>query len=349
MTYVGCAPGIPTFRTKVLYIPQRPSMLPLTPRDFVFAIMSFTTRKRQSRELGSTSGEQLDAWMEHPLEVGSQFGVDPKLWNRNWADLSGGEGQRIMMAIGIALGTAEVLLLDGECPLILFSPPPPLNEPIGSGVVFFLFLTWSGTFLLITLMSFPSISVIRWCPRGSRTHVRSRPRDYAGRGDVYLVDASQAGEHSQGDHMGHPFRTASPASWHSACHSHWWDGPRRSASSGKHGVAGSSETTTACTISILIPTTRTAHSHYPFYNSSVRPRLVHPFVFQTTIISPTVFCIVTRHGRFVFCRHRSFLSKEAALFLAFQMLLDFVVISIEFSKYRRVWMVTRLNAVPVEG
>lgn len=91
----------------------------------MFAIMSFTTRKRQNREPGSVSGERLDAWMEHPLEVGSQFGVDPKLWNRNWAELSGGEGQRIMMAIGISLGTAEVLLLDGEFSLNPFPFPSP--------------------------------------------------------------------------------------------------------------------------------------------------------------------------------------------------------------------------------
>ena len=91
----------------------------------MFAIMSFTTWKRQNRESASVSGERLDAWMEHPLEVGSQFGVDPKLWNRNWAELSGGEGQRIMMAIGIALGTAEVLLLDGESPLFPFLLPFP--------------------------------------------------------------------------------------------------------------------------------------------------------------------------------------------------------------------------------
>lgn len=58
--------------------------------------------------------------MDRPLEVGSQFGIDPNLWNRNWAELSGGEGQRIMMAIGVALGAAEVLLLDGEV-----TPPPP--------------------------------------------------------------------------------------------------------------------------------------------------------------------------------------------------------------------------------
>ena len=72
--------------------------------------------------------------MDRPLEVGSQFGIDPDLWNRNWAELSGGEGQRIMMATGVALGAAEVLLLDGEVtplppPLLFFFSPPLSNSP----------------------------------------------------------------------------------------------------------------------------------------------------------------------------------------------------------------------------
>lgn len=58
--------------------------------------------------------------MDRPLEVGSRFGIDSGLWNRNWTELSGGEGQRIMMAIGVALDTAEVLLLDGKPSLSLF-------------------------------------------------------------------------------------------------------------------------------------------------------------------------------------------------------------------------------------
>lgn len=78
--------------------------------------MSFSARKRQNREPGP-AGE----WMDRPLEVGSQFGVDPDLWDRNWTELSGGEGQRIMMAIGVALGAAEVLLLDGEFHLDLLA------------------------------------------------------------------------------------------------------------------------------------------------------------------------------------------------------------------------------------
>ena len=72
--------------------------------------------------------------MDRPLEVGSQFGIDPNLWNRNWAELSGGEGQRIMMAIGVALGAAEVLLLDGEVtppslPTFFSLPPHLSNSP----------------------------------------------------------------------------------------------------------------------------------------------------------------------------------------------------------------------------
>jgi ABC-type iron transport system FetAB ATPase subunit len=118
VTHVCHPSGVPTFRTKVLYIPQRPSLLPLTPRDFVSAVMSFSAQKRQSHEAGFTSGGPSGAWMDRSLEVGSRFGVDPILWDRNWAELSGGEGQRVMMAIGVALGTAEVLLLDGQSLLI---------------------------------------------------------------------------------------------------------------------------------------------------------------------------------------------------------------------------------------
>jgi len=36
------------------------------------------------------------------------------MWAREWSTLSGGEGQRIALAIAIGLGGAEVVLLDGE-------------------------------------------------------------------------------------------------------------------------------------------------------------------------------------------------------------------------------------------
>lgn len=37
------------------------------------------------------------------------------MWQREWSTLSGGEGQRIALAIAVGVGGAEVVLLDGEC------------------------------------------------------------------------------------------------------------------------------------------------------------------------------------------------------------------------------------------
>jgi len=36
------------------------------------------------------------------------------MWAREWSTLSGGEGQRIALAIAVGIGGAEVVLLDGE-------------------------------------------------------------------------------------------------------------------------------------------------------------------------------------------------------------------------------------------
>ena len=94
----------------------------------MFTVMSFSARKRQNLESGPALGERSDSWMDRPLEAGSRFGIDPNLWNRNWVDLSGGEGQRIMMAIGVALGAAEVLLLDGEFHFFPLLSLPPFHK-----------------------------------------------------------------------------------------------------------------------------------------------------------------------------------------------------------------------------
>lgn len=51
----------------------------------------------------------------HVMDVASSWGIDEDLWDRAWNTLSGGESQRIALAIAFGLDTAEVLLLDGEC------------------------------------------------------------------------------------------------------------------------------------------------------------------------------------------------------------------------------------------
>ncbi|OBZ69074.1 Mitochondrial import receptor subunit TOM40 [Grifola frondosa] len=102
--------GIPLFRTRVLYVPQRPSMLPGTPRDFLVAVSTFHTH-RGSAKLAPKDGKP-DCSSHKAIEVATSWGFPEELWDRRWSNLSGGEGQRVVLAIAVGLDTAEVLLLD---------------------------------------------------------------------------------------------------------------------------------------------------------------------------------------------------------------------------------------------
>jgi len=90
----------------VQYIPQRPSLLPGTPIDFLNRIKSFQSRKSTTDNDGKGG---LD-----PYRIAEEWGIERTMWAREWSTLSGGEGQRIALAIAIGLGGAEVVLLDGE-------------------------------------------------------------------------------------------------------------------------------------------------------------------------------------------------------------------------------------------
>ncbi|KAF5380944.1 hypothetical protein D9615_004078 [Tricholomella constricta] len=104
--YRGSPPkalGIPSYRTRVLYVPQRPSMLSGTPRDFLNTISSLEAHKAIKKEHNP---------FQRALDVSRDWDVDSQLWEREWSNLSGGEAQRIALAIAVGLNTAEVLLLD---------------------------------------------------------------------------------------------------------------------------------------------------------------------------------------------------------------------------------------------
>jgi ABC-type iron transport system FetAB ATPase subunit len=102
--------GIPTYRTLVQYIPQRPSLLPGTPLDFLTRIQSFSARShRQSTDQDGERDSVLD-----PFRIAEEWGIPKTMWGREWSTLSGGEGQRVALAIAIGLGGAEVVLLDGK-------------------------------------------------------------------------------------------------------------------------------------------------------------------------------------------------------------------------------------------
>jgi len=52
--------------------------------------------------------------LDRPIEVTKAWGVDEELWDRDWSNLSGGEAQRVAMAVAVGLNAAEVLLLDSR-------------------------------------------------------------------------------------------------------------------------------------------------------------------------------------------------------------------------------------------
>jgi len=119
--------GVPTYRTHVLYVPQRPSLLPGSPRDFLNIVSSFKARhpgSGMSNWFGFGKKAARDEDHHDPadvnsrpntakaIEVGKAWGIDEELWDRNWGDLSGGEVQRLALAAAVGLEQAEILLLD---------------------------------------------------------------------------------------------------------------------------------------------------------------------------------------------------------------------------------------------
>ena len=110
MSYITT--GITSYRTKVLYVSQRPSLLPGSPQEFLTAITSLAIHK--SKSLYRRQRNPADEILERAYQIGEAWGIDHELWARTWGNLSGGEAQRILLAAAMAVDTAEVLLLDGE-------------------------------------------------------------------------------------------------------------------------------------------------------------------------------------------------------------------------------------------
>ena len=96
-----------------MYVPQRPSLLPGTPTDFIHSILSLGTHRALARN--NAEAEVI----RRSSELAQVWGLDSDLWQREWSNLSGGEAQRMLLVIALSLNAAEILLLDGERPLRL--------------------------------------------------------------------------------------------------------------------------------------------------------------------------------------------------------------------------------------
>ena len=99
--------GVPAWRARVSYVAQSKPSLGGTPVDLFNTSRSFAAQRE--RLLNNNNGE-VDTADSLPA-IASRLGISPALLDKTWDTLSGGEAQRALLAVHLAL-RPDFLLLD---------------------------------------------------------------------------------------------------------------------------------------------------------------------------------------------------------------------------------------------
>jgi ABC-type iron transport system FetAB ATPase subunit len=98
------------WRKKVRYVPQTKVDIPGTPNDFIRMITTFNTWKSED---SSNSSPSLSDIKSATRQLARNWGMNANLLDSEWKILSGGESQRLLVAISLAsLSNGDVILLD---------------------------------------------------------------------------------------------------------------------------------------------------------------------------------------------------------------------------------------------
>eukprot|EP00934_Nitzschia_sp_Nitz4_P009191 Nitzschia sp. Nitz4//scaffold66_size103028//92961//94277//NITZ4_004515-RA/size103028-processed-gene-0.105-mRNA-1//1//CDS//3329556401//9181//frame0 len=91
--------SLPVFRTKVVFVPQGRPNLQGTPQNFFEEVLRFEYQRMKGP----------DTFLSL-LEIAKPWGIREGMFHQPWSTLSGGEAQRILLAIALALRPSVILL-----------------------------------------------------------------------------------------------------------------------------------------------------------------------------------------------------------------------------------------------